>query len=160
MFVTLQDGRRLAYREQGLTGNDMVFQKSLLVLHGTPSSRLAGMPGNQTNKQNSLANSHFVQVLLLLLLVPWFLSFQAILLLDLQNPTSLKFQSIEIQCKLVRLIAYVSQMGRRNFLTCISLSLMAKLTLRYYSFLMKFSFSFEKNCNRRITMDHFEKNCN
>jgi hypothetical protein len=92
------------------------------------------------------------------------LSFQAILLLDLQNPTSLKFQSIENLCKLLRFIVYVSQMGRRNFLTCISLppslSLMAKLTLRYYSFLMKFSFSFEKNCNRRITMDHFEKNCN
>ncbi len=87
MFVTLQDGRRLAYREQGVTANDMVVQKSLLVLHGTPSSRLAGMPGNQTNKQNSLANSHFVQLLLLLLL-PCFLSFQAILLLDLQNPTS------------------------------------------------------------------------
>jgi hypothetical protein len=50
MFVTLQDGRRLAYREQGVTANDMVFQKSLLVLHGTPSSRLAGMPGNQTNE--------------------------------------------------------------------------------------------------------------
>ncbi len=81
-------------------------------------------------------------------------------LLDLQNPTCLKFQSIENLCKLLRLIAYVSQMGRRNFLTCISLSLMAKLTLRYYSFLMKFSFSFEKNCNRRITMDHFAKNCN
>jgi hypothetical protein len=105
MFVTLQDGRRLAYREQGVTANDMVFQKSLLVLHGTPSSRLAGMPGNQTNKQNSLANSHFVQLLLLLLLLilPWFLSFQAILLLDLQNPTSLKFQSIENLCKLLRL---------------------------------------------------------
>ncbi len=120
---------------------------------------LACLVTKQTNKQNSLANSHFVQLLLLLLL-PWFLSFQAIFLLDLQNPTCLKFQSIENLCKLLRLIAYVSQMGRRNFLTCISLSLMAKLTLRYYSFLMKFSFSFEKNCNRRITMDHFAKNCN
>jgi len=45
MFVTLHDGRRLAYREQGVTANDRVVQKSLLVLHGTPSSRLAGMPG-------------------------------------------------------------------------------------------------------------------
>jgi hypothetical protein len=59
MFVTLQDGRRLAYREQGVTANDMVFQKSLLVLHGTPSSRLAGMPGNQTNKQNTLCKLSF-----------------------------------------------------------------------------------------------------
>jgi hypothetical protein len=55
MFVTLHDGRRLAYREQGVTANDRVVQKSLLVLHGTPSSRLAGMPGNQTNKQTKLS---------------------------------------------------------------------------------------------------------
>jgi hypothetical protein len=90
MFVTLHDGRRLAYREQGVTANDRVVQKSLLVLHGTPSSRLAGMPGNQTNKQNSLANSHFVQLLLLLLLLPWFLSFQAIFSLGSTKPNLLE----------------------------------------------------------------------
>jgi len=45
-FITLQDGRRLAYREQGVTPPE-VAQRTLLVLHGIASSRLAGMPGNQ-----------------------------------------------------------------------------------------------------------------
>jgi hypothetical protein len=46
-FITLQDGRRLAYREQGVTPPE-VAQRTLLVLHGIASSRLAGMPGNQS----------------------------------------------------------------------------------------------------------------
>lgn len=43
MFVSLPDGRRIAYREQGL-GKEMA-KRSLLVLHGLGSSRVAGMPG-------------------------------------------------------------------------------------------------------------------
>jgi hypothetical protein len=46
-FITLQDGRRLAYREQGVTPPE-VAHRTLLVLHGIASSRLAGMPGNQS----------------------------------------------------------------------------------------------------------------
>jgi hypothetical protein len=46
-FITLQDGRRLAYREQGVTPPE-VAHRTLLVLHGIASSRLAGMPGSQS----------------------------------------------------------------------------------------------------------------
>lgn len=42
-YVGLPDGRRIAYREQGL-GKD-IAKRSLLVLHGLGSSRVAGMPG-------------------------------------------------------------------------------------------------------------------
>ena len=42
-FVALPDGRRIAYREQGL-GKETA-KRSLLVLHGLGSSRVAGMPG-------------------------------------------------------------------------------------------------------------------
>ena len=42
-FVALPDGRRIAYREQGL-GKETA-KRSLLVLHGLGSSRIAGMPG-------------------------------------------------------------------------------------------------------------------
>jgi hypothetical protein len=44
-FVKLQDGRQIAYREQGVTAPDAT-RRSLLVLHGIASSRLAGIPGN------------------------------------------------------------------------------------------------------------------
>ncbi len=50
-FITLQDGRRLAYREQGVTPPE-VAHRTLLVLHGIASSRLAGMPGNQSEHTN------------------------------------------------------------------------------------------------------------
>jgi hypothetical protein len=43
-FVKLQDGRRVAYREQGVTWPE-VGRRSLLVIHGIASSRLASMPG-------------------------------------------------------------------------------------------------------------------
>jgi hypothetical protein len=43
-FVKLQDGRRVAYREQGVTWPE-VRRRSLLVIHGIASSRLASMPG-------------------------------------------------------------------------------------------------------------------
>lgn len=42
-FVPLPDGRRISYREQGV-GKEMA-KRSLLVLHGLGSSRVAGMPG-------------------------------------------------------------------------------------------------------------------
>lgn len=42
-FLKLGDGRRIAYREQGLSKETAT--KSLLVLHGLGSSRVAGMPG-------------------------------------------------------------------------------------------------------------------
>ncbi|KAG0588238.1 hypothetical protein KC19_2G228000 [Ceratodon purpureus] len=42
-FVALPDGRRIAYREQGLSRK--IAKKSLLVLHGLGCSRVAGMPG-------------------------------------------------------------------------------------------------------------------
>lgn len=42
-FVSLPDGRRIAYREQGL-GKESATKNSL-VLHGLGSSRGAGMPG-------------------------------------------------------------------------------------------------------------------
>jgi hypothetical protein len=42
-IVSLPDGRRLAYREQG--AEKARARKSLLVLHGLGSSRVAGMPG-------------------------------------------------------------------------------------------------------------------
>lgn len=43
-FVGLGGGRRIAYREQGLLGNNAA-NRSLRVLHGLGSSRVAGMPG-------------------------------------------------------------------------------------------------------------------
>lgn len=42
-FVGLPDGRHIAYREQGLAKG--MAKRSLLVLHGLGSSRVAGMPG-------------------------------------------------------------------------------------------------------------------
>lgn len=42
-FIGLPDGRRIAYREQGLAQG--MAKRSLLVLHGLGSSRVAGMPG-------------------------------------------------------------------------------------------------------------------
>jgi len=42
-IVQLSDGRLLAYKEQGVCRE--MATRSLLVLHGLGSSRLAGMPG-------------------------------------------------------------------------------------------------------------------
>lgn len=42
-FVNLPGGRRISYREMGFTKEEA--SRSLLVLHGLGSSRLAGMPG-------------------------------------------------------------------------------------------------------------------
>lgn len=53
-FVGLPDGRRIAYREQGV-GKD-VAKRSLLVLHGLGSSRIAGMPGNFLSIESNLCS--------------------------------------------------------------------------------------------------------
>ncbi|KAH7281295.1 hypothetical protein KP509_36G039700 [Ceratopteris richardii] len=42
-YVTLPDGRRIAYREQGVSQE--LARHTLVVVHGFPSSRLAGIPG-------------------------------------------------------------------------------------------------------------------
>lgn len=42
-FLQLPDGRQISYREQGL--NKQAATRSLLVLHGLGSSRIASMPG-------------------------------------------------------------------------------------------------------------------
>lgn len=42
-FLELSDGRQISFREQGLSKENAT--RSLLVLHGLGSSRVAGMPG-------------------------------------------------------------------------------------------------------------------
>jgi len=44
-FLGLPDGRRISYRKMGVSKETAT--RSLLVLHGLASSRLAGMPGKQ-----------------------------------------------------------------------------------------------------------------
>ncbi|KAI5055794.1 hypothetical protein GOP47_0029315 [Adiantum capillus-veneris] len=44
--VKLSDGRRIAYREQGISKE--LARHTILVVHGFPSSRLAGIPGIKT----------------------------------------------------------------------------------------------------------------
>lgn len=58
-FVALPDGRRIAYREQGLRRE--IAKKSLLVLHGLGCSRVAGMPG-KGHIENKLAMGIFLSV--------------------------------------------------------------------------------------------------
>lgn len=50
-FLQLPDGRQIAYREQGL--NKKTATRSLLVLHGLGSSRIAGMPGAKSGHTTS-----------------------------------------------------------------------------------------------------------
>lgn len=47
-FLELRDGRQISYREQGVPKHKA--RRSLLVLHGLGSSRLASMPGTESPK--------------------------------------------------------------------------------------------------------------